>query len=76
MAEILEPGRGKVEFAEAFKAYAAAYRMHGKRPVPPEDFSLALKRLCRSSGINLKADGDHVYLIKVRLKETEARVTQ
>ena len=43
MGEILEPGRGKVEFAEAFKAYAAVCRMLEKRPVRPEDFSLALK---------------------------------
>ncbi len=74
MAEIMEPGRGKVEFEEAYRAYATVCRQRRKRPVLPEDYSDALSRLCRSSGIALKDDGKGVYLLRVKLTLPEAVV--
>ena len=78
MAEIMKPGtaREKAEIADLFKAYAEACRQQGKRPAPPEEFSRAMQQLCEEIGIKITRKGDHVYLIKVRLKETEARVMQ
>jgi hypothetical protein len=74
MAEVMEPGkaRDKTEIADLFKAYAQACREQGKRPVPPEDFSGAVQRLCGELGIKVTHRGEHVYLTKVRLKEIEA----
>ena len=71
MAGLMEPGRGKVEFAEALKAYAAVCRQQGKRPVAPEDFGVALKQLCDGSGIKLKSEGEHVFLMRVQLKRED-----
>ena len=67
MAEIMEPSRGRVEFAEAYRAYVLVCRLQSKRPVSPEDYSSALRRLCESSGIELKSNGEHVYLLRVRI---------
>lgn len=71
MAALMEPARGKVEFADAFKAYAAVCREQGKRPVSPTDFSTALKQLCKGCGISIKSEGKHVFLMRVRLKSAE-----
>jgi hypothetical protein len=68
MAEIMEPGRGKVEFAEAYKAYVKLCRQRNKRPVPPEDYGSALRRLCDACGVKLQSSGEHVYLLRVRIK--------
>ncbi len=68
MAEIMEPGRGKVEFAEAYKAYVKLCRQRSKRPVPPEDYSSALRQLCDACGVKLQSSGEHVYLLRVRIK--------
>lgn len=69
MASVLEPGkaRDKAELAEIFKAYAQVCRQQGKRPVPPEEFSAALQRLCGELSIKVTHKGEHVYLMKVRL---------
>jgi hypothetical protein len=74
MASVLEPGkaRDKAELADIFKAYALKCRQQGKRPVPPEEFSGALQRLCKELGIKVSHKGEHVYLVKVRLKEITA----
>jgi hypothetical protein len=73
MAELIEPGvaRDKVEFAEAFKAYATICRQQGKRAVLPEHFAAALKQLCDGSGIRLKNQGQYVFLMRVRLRSIE-----
>jgi hypothetical protein len=68
MADLLEPGRGKVEFVDAYKAYARVCHQQGRRPVSPEEFGTALKRLCEGLDINVKTEGDLLYLLKVRLK--------
>jgi hypothetical protein len=65
--DLLEPGAGKIELAEAYAAYAAACRAQGKRAVSPEEFTAPLQRLCEESGIEVKAKGDFVYLHGVRL---------
>jgi hypothetical protein len=69
MADLMEVGPGRVEFAEAFAAYASSCRQNGKRIASVEDFSIALKRLCGEVGIKLKSEGDNVYLMRVRLKD-------
>jgi hypothetical protein len=68
MAEIMEPGRGKVEFAEAYRAYVKLCRQRNKRPVAPEDYSSALNQLCDACGVKLQSSGEHVYLLRVRIK--------
>jgi hypothetical protein len=68
MAEIMEPGRGKVEFAEAYRAYVKLCRQRNKRPVAPEDYSSALRQLCDACGVKLQPSGEHVYLLRVRIK--------
>jgi hypothetical protein len=67
MADLLEPGTGRIELAEAYAAYAAACRGQGKRAVTPEEFSTPLQRLCDGTGIEVKAKGELVYLHSVRL---------
>jgi hypothetical protein len=68
MAEIMEPGRGKVEFAEAYRAYVKLCRQRNKRPVPPEAYSSALRQLCDACGLKLQSNGEHVYLLRVRIR--------
>jgi len=46
MADILEPGRGKVEIADVFTAYAEACEASGKRPIPANEFPAAIAELC------------------------------
>ena len=38
MAEIMEPGRVKVEIADVFAAYAGECEVSGKIPIPANDF--------------------------------------
>ena len=67
MAEIMEPGRGKVEFADAYKAYVSVCRQRRKKPASPEAYGSALRLLCESSEIELMSSGEHVYLLRVRI---------
>jgi hypothetical protein len=78
ISEIMEPGtaRQKVEIADLFKAYATTCRKLGKRPVSPGEFSSALQRLCDEIGIKVAHKGEHVYLMKVRLRESEASASR
>jgi hypothetical protein len=76
MADIFEPDKGKVEFADAYKAYVRECRLQGRRPVSAEDFGGALKRLCDETGIKVSHKGQHVYLMKVRLREVEASASR
>jgi hypothetical protein len=68
MAEIMEPGRGKVELADMFSAYAEACEAHGKRPIPANEFPAALADLCKRLGIKTEITDKGAYLLKVRLK--------
>ena len=72
MADLLEPGDGKVEFAEAFAAYKRECRRRGRPVATPDEFSAALERLCRQTGIRITLEGDLVYLARVQLKVSEA----
>jgi hypothetical protein len=69
MADILEPGRGKVEIADVFAAYAEACEASGKRPIPAHEFPAALAGLCQRLGIEIEGTGKGVFLLKVRLKK-------
>src|SRR5262249_44191385 len=44
MAEIMSPGRGKVELARAFAEYCSECNRQGKTPVPVEAFTEAITR--------------------------------
>ena len=68
MAELLEPGEGRVELAEAGRAYARACRTRGQRPVSPESFSLSMKRYCRNARVKIECQGEHIYFVGLRLK--------
>jgi hypothetical protein len=74
MAGVMEPGnaRDKAELADLYKAYSQVCRLQGKRPLPPQEFSDALQRLCTELGIRVSHKGEHVYLMKVRLKNVVA----
>jgi hypothetical protein len=69
MAEIMEPGRGKVEIADVFAAYAEACEARGKRPIPANEFPAAIAALCQRIGIEIEDNAKGVFLLKVRLKK-------
>ena len=61
MAEIMEPGRGKVEIADVFAAYSEACQASGKRPIPANEFPAAIAALCERLGIQIEANGKGVF---------------
>jgi len=69
MAEIMEPGRGKVELADVFSAYAETCQAHGKRPISAAEFPAALADLCKRLGIEIENNAKGVFLLKVRLRK-------
>ncbi len=69
MADILKPGRGKVEIADVFAAYAEACDASGKRPIPANEFPAAIAALCQRIGIEIEDNEKGVFLLKVRLKK-------
>jgi hypothetical protein len=71
MAEIMEPGRGQVEIADVFAAYAEACKVKGKRPIAANDFPEALGGLCERLGIKIDATDKGVFLLRVRLRKAE-----
>jgi hypothetical protein len=74
MAEIIEPGaaRDRVEIADLYKAYAQTCRLEEKRAVSAEEFSRAVQRLCEELDIKVTRKGEHVCLMKVRLREMDS----
>jgi hypothetical protein len=68
MADLLEPGEGKVEFAETFAAYKRECRRRGRSAATPDEFSSALQRLCGEMSIEIASEDDRVYLLRVRLE--------
>jgi hypothetical protein len=76
MADLMEPGEGNVEFAEAYAACRRECRRRGRPVATPEEFSAALKRLCREMGIKIASKDDHVYLLRVQLKTGEAEAVR
>jgi hypothetical protein len=73
MAEIMEPGRGKVEIADVFEAYADACEASGKRPISANEFPAAMAALCKKLGIKLKDSGDGVFLLRVKVKNAKMK---
>ncbi|MGA7325562.1 MAG: hypothetical protein WBX25_13995 [Rhodomicrobium sp.] len=72
MAEIMAPGRGKVELAEAFAGYRAECKRQGKAPVAVDTFTDGITRLCRELNIQIEGGADGgVYLKKVKLLNAE-----
>ena len=67
MADILAPGRGRVEIAALYAAYSKACVANGKRPVAAGEFPAALAALCNTLNIKIEATDTGVYLLKVKL---------
>ncbi len=67
MADILGPGRGRVEIAALYAAYSKACAANGKRPVAAGEFPAALAALCNKLNIKIEATDTGVYLLKVKL---------
>ena len=67
MAEIMEPGRGKVEIADVFAAYAEACEASGKRPLQVNEFTAAIAALCKRLGIEIEDNEKGVFLLRVQL---------
>ncbi len=75
MADILAPGRGRVEIAALYAAYSKACAASGKRPVAASDFPAALAALCNTLNIKIEVTDTGVYLLKVKLLATTANVS-
>ena len=75
MAEIMEPGRERVEIADVFAAYAEACEASGKRPIPSNEFSGAIAELCERIGIEIEDNDKGVFLLKVRLRKSGRKAT-
>ena len=73
LAEIMEPGSGRVELMELFSAYMEACQAKGREPIPANEFSSAVAVLCERLGIQIKDDGTGIYLLNVRLKASAKR---
>ena len=68
LADILEPGRGKVEIADLFAAYVEACGVCGKRPIPAEEFPAEIAQLCKTLGITIEGGASGVFLLKVKIR--------
>jgi hypothetical protein len=74
VARVMEPCAGsKMELKEAYFAYAQACKEQGKKPFPPAKFASEIKRFCEEARIKIHAEEHGVYLLNVRLKQTEKR---
>lgn len=68
MADLLEPAPGhRVEFGEAYLAYADACRQRGEASMTPEQFVDPLERFCSHCGIPTTVRGSRVYLRDFKL---------
>lgn len=64
----LDPATGeRVEFAEVYRRYRLDCAAEGNSAVSPEQFADPLKRFCKGAGIRTKAQGEHLYLLNVRI---------
>ena len=69
----LEPAAGqRVEMAEVYRRYSLDCAADGNNAVSPEQFVDPLKRFCKGAGIRTKVQGDHVYLLNVRIAAAHA----
>ena len=74
LAEIMEPGRGKIGLLELFSAYADACRGKGNEPVSASEFSHTVAALCERLGIQIEDDDDGVFLMRVKLNSKKKSV--
>jgi hypothetical protein len=72
MADILEPGRGKVEIADVFAAYTEACERSGKRPIPAHEFPAAIAELCQRLGVEIEDSEKGVFLLRVKLSKKQS----
>ncbi len=56
MAELLEPGDGRVELADAWRAYVRLCAARGEKPLDAERFAAQLRLVCRDAGIRIAGD--------------------
>jgi hypothetical protein len=77
LTSALEPALGqRVEMADVYRRYSLDCAAEGNSAVSPEQFADPLKRFCKGAGIRTKVDGDHVYLLNVRLGAAPAERQQ
>jgi hypothetical protein len=70
----LEPASGeRVEMAEVYQRYNLTCAAEGNSAVPPAQFADPLARFCKGAGIRTKVDGDHVYLLNVRIGSAQSK---
>ena len=68
MADILEPGRGKIEIAKLHTAYVEACEARSILSIPANEFPAAIAALCETLKIEIKRVGEGVYLMRAKLK--------
>ena len=69
----LEPAAGqRVEMAEVYRRYNVDCAAEGDQAVPPAKFADPLARFCKGAGIKTKVEGEHVYLLNVRIGAAQA----
>jgi hypothetical protein len=69
----LEPAAGqRVEMAEVYRRYNQDCAAEGNSAVPPAQFADPLARFCKGAGIRTKVEGEHVYLLNVRIGVAQA----
>jgi hypothetical protein len=77
LTAVLEPAAGEqVEMAEVYRRYHLDCAAEGNSAVSPGQFADPLKRFCRGAGIRTKVEGEHVYLLNVRLGTATAERRQ
>ena len=68
----LEPAAGqRVEMAEVYRRYALDCAAEGKRPATRSSSPIR-SRFCKGAGIRTKVEGEHVYLLNVRIGAAQA----
>jgi hypothetical protein len=73
LTALLAPSKGaRVEMGEVYAGYAAECRKQGVRALALAEFADALAAFCKGAGIRTKMDGEHVYLLNVRLSAAPA----
>jgi hypothetical protein len=73
----LEPAAGeRVEMAEVYRRYNLDCVAGGNSAVSAEQFAEPLARFCKGAGIRTKLEGEHVYLLNVRLDAAPAERRQ
>ena len=58
--------------AEVYRRYNLDCAAEGDLAVPPAQFADPLARFCKGAGIRTKVEGQHVYLLNVRIGAAQA----